>query len=565
MLLIERFHKRLLNSTKKIDYLFVFIIGVAPIFLSIILGIWEPEIINGVTYGGYKVQWNFHSHTFVLPLSLFLLRFIGDKLFGVNVETDDKKREKRVPILTLFNNNAIKDKIHNKLKKIALNPRIFLLVLFCDLIFHHFEKTLLSNDVIKILAYKNKEHKTIYSECVYTFAHLGQFIIFFIALRAIFLLLFHNIFYLKLIYQKNRHLKHKIGDDLDPNYLTRHIVLDFDDPNHRFGLKSITEIFNIQLFVLFSAGVFSLFSRFSGVKPIDSKMLVPESFSEKDLGDSLKFLWTQLYSPLGQYIVVLLWVFTFFVVLLPLFVKFLPFFSTKVIAEGWTISSYLQEFIADDKKYPLKTDDQVKIVASKFAWNAFWPTGDDPARWTFIYVFFIFFLILFPLRLNWIYGTFYLGIIALIAVVLAEIFLNVYRWFLGHVDNKLVKRRNDIKPGDNIVVNQSGNIGIGNMSGGEIKGNAQVGGQINNNAPQQDLIAAPTEIQQLLKQLSEKYPTKTTAELAVEAINRIESDPDWKQRVINAAREGGLAAFEKVLDNPVGAFITGAIKGWLKE
>ena len=52
--------------------------------------------------------------------------------------------------------------------------------------------------------------------------------------------------------------------------------------------------------------------------------------------------------------------------------------------------------------------------------------------------------------------------------------------------------------------------------------------------------------------------------VATEAIKHIESDPTWKQRVINAAREGGLAAFEKALDNPAGAFITSAIKGWLE-
>jgi hypothetical protein len=30
------------------------------------------------------------------------------------------------------------------------------------------------------------------------------------------------------------------------------------------------------------------------------------------------------------------------------------------------------------------------------------------------------------------------------------------------------------------------------------------------------------------------------------------------------AKEGGLAALENALDNPAGAFITSAIKGWLE-
>ncbi|MDJ0596546.1 MAG: pentapeptide repeat-containing protein [Pleurocapsa sp. MO_226.B13] len=114
--------------------------------------------------------------------------------------------------------------------------------------------------------------------------------------------------------------------------------------------------------------------------------------------------------------------------------------------------------------------------------------------------------------------------------------------------------------------NQSGNIGIGHMSGGEIQKGAKVAGVINE-AEQQNLAQAAAEIQQLLEQLSQTYPTNTTAEkmmVAVEAIKRIENDPTWKQRVINAAKEGGLAALEKALDNPVGVLITGAIKGWLE-
>ncbi|MCC5634217.1 hypothetical protein LC613_43225 [Nostoc sphaeroides CHAB 2801] len=50
--------------------------------------------------------------------------------------------------------------------------------------------------------------------------------------------------------------------------------------------------------------------------------------------------------------------------------------------------------------------------------------------------------------------------------------------------------------------------------------------------------------------------------MATEVVKRIESDPTWKQQVIAAVKEGGLAAFEKAIDNPAGAFITGAIKGW---
>jgi hypothetical protein len=86
-----------------------------------------------------------------------------------------------------------------------------------------------------------------------------------------------------------------------------------------------------------------------------------------------------------------------------------------------------------------------------------------------------------------------------------------------------------------------------------------------NEAEKQNLAEAAAEIRHLLEQLSQSYPTNTRAEkraVAEKAINRIESDPNWKQRAINAVSKGGLAAFEKAIDNPGGAFIVEAIKGW---
>lgn len=53
--------------------------------------------------------------------------------------------------------------------------------------------------------------------------------------------------------------------------------------------------------------------------------------------------------------------------------------------------------------------------------------------------------------------------------------------------------------------------------------------------------------------------------VAAEVVKRIENNPTMKQKVVNAIKEGGLAAFEKAIDNPAGAFITGAIKGWQED
>jgi NAD-specific glutamate dehydrogenase len=71
-----------------------------------------------------------------------------------------------------------------------------------------------------------------------------------------------------------------------------------------------------------------------------------------------------------------------------------------------------------------------------------------------------------------------------------------------------------------------------------------------------------TEIQKLLEQLSQSYPNPTTAEqmkIASQAIEQIESHPNWKQKAIKALTAGVL---ETLKTNPVGAFVVGAIEGW---
>ena len=110
---------------------------------------------------------------------------------------------------------------------------------------------------------------------------------------------------------------------------------------------------------------------------------------------------------------------------------------------------------------------------------------------------------------------------------------------------------------------QKGNFGIGHMSGGEIKGNAKVAGVINE-AQERNLAEAAAEIQALIKQLEQDNPTNTTTEqmvVATKAIEQIESNPTWKQKAISAFKQGSLKAIET---HPVGAFVVGAIKGWIE-
>jgi uncharacterized protein YjbI with pentapeptide repeats len=111
-------------------------------------------------------------------------------------------------------------------------------------------------------------------------------------------------------------------------------------------------------------------------------------------------------------------------------------------------------------------------------------------------------------------------------------------------------------------IKQAGNFGVG-VNQGEIKDNAKVAG-ILNEAEQQNLTEIITEVQAIITPLAQTYPNNPTTQ-GIKAIEAIENNPNLKQKLIEAAKKGGLEAFKKSLDNPVGAFIGGAIEGWMAK
>ena len=99
----------------------------------------------------------------------------------------------------------------------------------------------------------------------------------------------------------------------------------------------------------------------------------------------------------------------------------------------------------------------------------------------------------------------------------------------------------------------------------------QIGGTINNNySPEkkQTLAEAAQEVQELLDQLSETYPTTTVAEksaFATKAIEEIEKKPDVKGKVIKALKAGGVAALMELTNNPVVKILTPMLESLLEE
>ncbi|OYD95163.1 hypothetical protein CDG77_10595 [Nostoc sp. 'Peltigera membranacea cyanobiont' 213] len=95
----------------------------------------------------------------------------------------------------------------------------------------------------------------------------------------------------------------------------------------------------------------------------------------------------------------------------------------------------------------------------------------------------------------------------------------------------------------------------------------QIGGNITNYNPEQkqNLAQAAAEIEQLLNQLSQTYPTATTSEkmtVVAKAVDEIESNPTLKARVIGALKAGGTEAFKELIDHPVVNILLASIDGW---
>jgi hypothetical protein len=114
------------------------------------------------------------------------------------------------------------------------------------------------------------------------------------------------------------------------------------------------------------------------------------------------------------------------------------------------------------------------------------------------------------------------------------------------------------------IFDQSGNFGIGQMSGGKIQSGAKIAGVINE-AQQRNIAETVAEVQQLLEQLEKSYPTDTTAdkrEVARVAISTIDSNPTFAARIFSAIEAGTISAFEQSLNHPAASFFISALADW---
>jgi hypothetical protein len=84
----------------------------------------------------------------------------------------------------------------------------------------------------------------------------------------------------------------------------------------------------------------------------------------------------------------------------------------------------------------------------------------------------------------------------------------------------------------------------------------------------QNLAEAAKEIQQLLKQLDQSYPTDTVAgqmQVAQEVMKEIEHNMPLGDRLLSALRAGGTEALKQTLNHPAATFVLALIDDWQKN
>jgi hypothetical protein len=459
--------RRLLDRRRRIDYLLLAGLALAPIVLAPWVGLNEsaclqpPDLDSAhegcqMPFRGFWQSYNFTALVIMLPVGLYLLRWLASHLFG---DEDPALALDRPVILTALKEEA-RPVVRQALAERAFAGRVLVLALALDLMFHvadlwdtahaylaHFfpgsvtvaagSKVTWSEGFLAAERYRGAVPVDALANLGFSaVAYASQFVIVLLAIMAMVLCARFNTFYLALVYQRSR----APGTDVGPR-----IVLDLDDADRAFGLKRLHFAFDIQLLGLVAAGIFVLVSRYANVAPAARPNVLatfPERFSITQLQAFLASLEPGLFFPdVGQVIMSASWILAFGIVLLPAMTKLLPLRWQGFSAAQTGVIAYLREYIPprDEKqRHRLESDAEVSTVAAKFARNAFWPAGDEIAAFFLYFAFFVFFTILFPIHLGGLTGVLGTAVLFAASIAVSRGILRLFRFVLGRVDRRLV-------------------------------------------------------------------------------------------------------------------------------
>lgn len=429
---------RILDRERRIDYVLMFAVGVLPIAVARFAGVhcMDGDCLtqNGI---GYWQSPNWWSLAVLLPAVLYAVRLFMGTIAPIGGSWPPAKLP---PIVNLVVGDAARRAVYDGLRRSMLAPRNAAAAFVITVLIHLADApTLLAPYYAELFKPGSFAAATIEPSWTYGFlrdpgvsiemnfllfvlALCAQFTAVLLGILSIVLILRHNWFFLRNVYQRRWVPE---GEE------ARFFQINPKDVNRCFGFRAANESFNAQILALMFAGAAMFASRVAHSPERDSLV---------------EGLWRgefELSFPLPtQWLMALSWLGGLFIVALPALVKMLP----RLPGGGTermdhSVAVYLREFFSA-RSWPKDKrgrDLPVDRVAARFARNAFWPTGDNRAAVLFFFAYLVFLVTLMPpplvrpevLALD-------LLVFGVIAYLLQRLTFVVFERSLRYVDDLLV-------------------------------------------------------------------------------------------------------------------------------
>ena len=448
----------LLNRKRRLDYLIAAGFAALPILTAALIG--AGKTVSG--YKGYFVSYNWLAFVVIFPLVLYLLRLVMFQLLGTVIVEGVHDP----PVIELTKGYKTEtESIRSDFRDSVLDVRALYVAIFIAVAFFFALdlKEVLGVYVDYLILDKpsplrEKDWGVIFVEESSNVSPWANLVLVFIAqlvqtaavtlaFLAVGLLFTHNLYFLQHIFQRRFS-----GNTASP----RDIVVQLDDQDQCFGFRRAYRAFNTQVLCLTATGVILLISRFMNVDASQSKEiygaidaiigLIPfNSALFSDVTRTGEGNPLNLFPDVGQVILAIAWIIGFLVISMPALVKLLPLFTSRRIE--WQIDAYLKELLPDESldwaDLSAPTLQEVDNIAQRFTRNAFWPSGDNRGKILFLFSFYVFLVILFPLHFDSHHGlkfvSFYIFLIFL-AFLMTGGFLKLFNIPLNYIDSRLTKK-----------------------------------------------------------------------------------------------------------------------------
>ena len=455
---LGRLSLAMLDRTRRQDYLYIALYGLIPSVLAVQLGAASRLEVDGVVYAGWFEAWNFWPFFALIPFVLWLLRLTFARM--VHVTPARVPDELPPPILNLFHHNPDRQAVYDLLRNWIASPKLMGLTLASSLLVNAIdvsEMVLIYLDrtpirpgefdwsVMYQAGVMSKSANALF--CI--LAYGLQFMIITLGMWCLAILIAHNLFFVRHVYQRSR---------VAPGEEQNCITLELDDVDRCFGFRAADKGFGTQMIVLGVIGAFTLLSRFTNVDNVADNVRLDELI----LGTNEVPL--NVFPDVGQAMLALSWVVVLAIITTPLLVKLLPRLPGYGKLDDLNVEAYLREFLTPRQwtfgERP--TAKQINVLAARFANNHFWPTGDNRASSIFFVGFWVFLIILYPVKTDDVRillpSVVFLGALAW---GLRGLLFRFLESSLSYVDERLVQRQPELlAQADEEAIRISGNVFI---------------------------------------------------------------------------------------------------------